>query len=146
MALRKNIYYCRPCCRRLHACCSTFHSWHVTFPARPAADNPGNEPRKYKPMLSSLAAERLRPRGYHRLLASFFPCNAHRFNVKISHSRDTVAPVPFMVEVESHPLALRFACTFCLRYRTSPSFLPCVVNFIVNGFVPSGILMWLRPV
>ena len=34
-----------------------------------------------------LVAERLRPRGHHRLVTSFFPCNAHRVNAKISYSR-----------------------------------------------------------
>ena len=32
-------------------------------------------------------------RGDHRPLTSFFPCNAHRLNVKISHSRGHGAPV-----------------------------------------------------
>ena len=39
--------------------------------------------------LRPLAAGRLRARGgwHHRFLTSFFPCNAHRVNAKISHSR-----------------------------------------------------------
>ena len=32
--------------------------------------------------------------GYHRLLTSVFPCNAHRVNVKIAHIRGHGAPVP----------------------------------------------------
>ena len=43
--------------------------------------------------------ERLRPGGggHHQLLTSFFPCDAHRVIIKISHSRGTVpgAPPPF---------------------------------------------------
>ena len=43
---------------------------------------------------SSLPAEWLRPREdtYHRILVSFSPCNAHRANVKISHSREARCP------------------------------------------------------
>ena len=35
-------------------------------------------------------------------------------------------------------------CSVYLEYRSSPSLLPCLVDFIVNDFAPSGILAWLR--
>ena len=47
------------------------------------------------PSPEAIAAERLRRlREHHRLLTPFFPCNAHRANVKISHSRGPGGPVP----------------------------------------------------
>ena len=46
------------------------------------------------PSPEAIAAERLRPKGHHRLLTPFFPCNAHRVYVKISHSRGPGGPVP----------------------------------------------------
>ena len=37
-----------------------------------------------------------------------------------------------------HPMYL------LIGYRSSPSLLPCLVDFIANDFAPSGILAWLR--
>ena len=40
------------------------------------------------PLRHPLAAERLRPsEGQHQILGLFFPCNAHRANVEMSHSK-----------------------------------------------------------
>ena len=51
--------------------------------------------------------------------------------------------------ISLHPLALRFVpyvLTWGMyrRLRSSPSLLPCLVDFIANDFAPSGILAWLR--